>query len=181
MSKPVKNMIVAEYRRRFDGVSNALLIDIRGIEANENNELRQGLHTSDIRVTVIRNKLAKDAFKDTSLEALNPALVGPNAMCYGANSVVEVARQLVDWAKKIKELELKGACLDGEYFEGQAGVKRLSTFPTRDEAQAKVVQLMLSPAGNLISAATSAGSNVMGIIKEIQERLEKGEEIAKVG
>jgi ribosomal protein L10 len=88
---------------------------------------------------------------------------------------------LVDWAKKIKELELKGACLDGEYFEGQAGVKRLSTFPTRDEAQAKVVQLMLSPAGNLISAATSAGSNVMGIIKEIQERLEKGEEIAKVG
>ena len=104
MSKPVKNMIVAEYRRRFDGVSNALLIDIRGIEANENNELRQGLHTSDIRVTVIRNKLAKDAFKDTSLEALNPALVGPNAMCYGANSVVEVARELVDWAKKIKEL-----------------------------------------------------------------------------
>jgi hypothetical protein len=57
----------------------------------------------------------------------------------------------------------------------------LSTFPTRDEAQAKVVQLMLSPAGNLVSAATSAGSNVMGIIKEIQERLEKGEEIAKIG
>lgn len=181
MSKPVKNMIVAEYRRRFDGVSNALLVDIRGVEANENNELRQSLHASAIRVTVIRNKLAKDAFKDTSLEILSPALVGPTAMCYGSDSVVDVARKLVDWAKKIKELELKGACLDGEYFEGHAGVKRLSTFPTRDEAQAKVVQLMLSPAGNLVSAATSAGSNVMGIIKEIQERLEKDEEIAKVG
>ena len=67
MSKPVKNMIVAEYRRRFDGVNNALLVDIRGVEANENNELRQSLHASAIRVTVIRNKLAKDAFKDTSL------------------------------------------------------------------------------------------------------------------
>jgi large subunit ribosomal protein L10 len=181
MSKSVKNMLVTEYRRRFDGVSNALLVDIRGIEANQNNELRQSLHASAIRITVIRNKLAQDAFQDTALEALNPALVGPSAMCYGGDSVVEVARVLVDWAKKIKELDLKAACLDGEYFEGADGVKRLSKFPTRDEAQAKIVQLMLAPASNVIGAATSAGSNVMGIIKEIQERLEKGDEIAKVG
>ena len=37
MSKPIKNMIVAEYKRRFDGVDSALIIDIRGIDANENN------------------------------------------------------------------------------------------------------------------------------------------------
>ncbi|MDP7029090.1 MAG: 50S ribosomal protein L10 [Phycisphaerales bacterium] len=181
MSKPIKNMMVADYRRRFDGVSNALLVDIRGIEANENNAMRQDLHASGIRITVVRNKLARDAFKDTDLEALVPGLEGPSAMCYGGDSVVEVARSLVDWAKKVKELDLKGACLDGEYFDGHDGVKRLSTFPTRDEAQAKVVQLVLSPAGNVLGAATSAGSNVMGIVKEIQERLEKGEEIAKVG
>jgi len=181
MSKPIKNMMVADYRRRFDGVDNALLVDIRGIEANENNELRQGLHAAGIRITVVRNTLARDAFKDTTLEALSPGLEGPSAMCYGADSVVEVARALIDWAKKVNDLELKGACLDGEYFEGHDGVKRLSTFPTRDEAQSKVVQLVLSPAGNVLGAATSAGSNLMGIVKEIQERLEKGEEIAKVG
>ena len=28
MSRPMKEMIVQEYQRRFDGVSNALLIDI---------------------------------------------------------------------------------------------------------------------------------------------------------
>jgi len=181
MSKPIKNMMVADYRRRFDGVSNALLVDIRGIEANENNSLRQGLHASGIHITVVRNKLARDAFKDTTLDVLSSALDGPSAMCYGGDSVVEVARELVDWAKKIKQLELKGACLDGEFFDGHDGVKRLSTFPTRDEAQAKVVQLVLSPAGNVLGAAKSAGSNVMGIVKEIQERLENGEEIAKVG
>ena len=92
-----------------------------------------------------------------------------------------MARALVDWAKKIKELDLKAACLDGEYFEGAAGVKHLSTFPTKDESKAKVVQLMLSPGANLLKAATSPGSNLMGIVKEIQERLDRGEEIAKVG
>ena len=40
MSKQIKDMIVAEYKRRFNDVSDALVIDIRGIEANENNNLR---------------------------------------------------------------------------------------------------------------------------------------------
>mgnify|MGYP002879934511 FL=1 len=64
MSRPMKQMIVQEYQRRFDGVSDALLIDIRGIPANDNNELRLDLLKKDIRITVIRNTLAKDAFKD---------------------------------------------------------------------------------------------------------------------
>lgn len=179
MSKPIKNMMTADYRRRFEEVDNALLVDIRGIEANENNALRQELHASGIRITVVRNTLAKDAFKDTSLEALMPGLEGPSAMCYGADSVVEVARAMINWAKKVDNLDLKGACLDGEFFEGHDGVKRLSTFPTKDESQAKIVQLVLSPASNVLGAATSAGANLMGIIKEITERLEKGEEIAK--
>jgi ribosomal protein L10 len=92
-----------------------------------------------------------------------------------------VARALVDWAKKVEKLDLKGAVLDGEFFPGEDGVKRLSDFPTKEEAQAQVVQLVLSPAGNLVRGVTSPGSNLLGIVKEIQERLEKGEEIARVG
>jgi len=181
MSKPIKSMMVADYRRRFEDVDNALLVDIRGVEANQNNELRQSLHASGIRITVVRNTLARDAFKDTALEVLTEGLDGPSAMCYGGESVVDVARELIDWAKKVKALDLKGACLDGEYFDGHDGVKQLSKFPTKDEARAKVVQLVLSPAGNVLAAAKSGGSNLMGIVKEIQERLERGEEIAKVG
>jgi len=179
MSKPVKEMIMKDYTRRFGDLEGALIIDIRGIEANDNNALRLSLQEKDIRVSVIRNALAKKTFTGTKLEALNQALEGPSALAFGSESVVNVARELVTWAKKVENLDLKGAVLDGEYFEGQAGVKRLSEFPTKEEAQAKVVQLVLSPAGNLIKAATSPGGNILGIIKEIEERLEKGESIAK--
>lgn len=180
MSKPVKEMILADYQKRFDNLDGALVVDIRGIDANDNNNLRLGLLEKDIRVTVVRNTLARKAIAGTGLEAISPALAGPAALAYGSTSVVDVARELINWAKKVKSLELKGAVLDGEYYEGEAGVKRLSEFPTREEAQAKVVQLVLSPAGNLLRAATSPGSNILGIVKEIQERLEKGETISRV-
>ena len=92
--------------------------------------------------------------------------------------MVDVARELVDWAKKVENLDLKGAILDGEYFDGAEGVKRLSTFPTREEAQAKVVQIVLAPGAKLMGG-TQPRANVLGIVKELQERLEKGQAIEK--
>ena len=173
-------MIVTEYRRRFDDITDALIIDIRGIDANENNKLRVDLFDKDIHITVLKNSLAKTAFKGTNLEVLTTTLTGPTALVFGGDSVVDVARNLVDWAKKVKKLDLKAAILDGELFEGADGVKRLSNFPTKEEAQGTVVQLVLSPAGNLVKAATSPGSNLLGIIKEISTRLEEGNTIEKI-
>lgn len=180
MSTRVKEMIMKDYESRFKDLEGAVVIDIRGIEANQNNEFRLDLLSKDIRITVLKNTLARKAFAGTPLEALTPAFEGPSALVYGAESVVNVAREIVSWFKKIKELDLKGAVLEGEYYEGKAGVQRLSTFPTREEAQGKVVQLMLAPAGNVIGAATSGGSTILGIVKQIQEKLEKDETIAKV-
>lgn len=179
MSKPVKQMIMADYRRRFESLEGALVIDIRGIDANENNALRLGLAERDIRITVVKNALARKAIAGTDLEPLAPALAGPAALVYGADSVVSVARALVEWARKVDQLDLKGAVLDGEFFEGAEGVRKLSAFPTREEAQARVVQLFLAPAGNVVGALTNPGATILGVVKEIQERLEQGETIEK--
>ena len=181
MSKFVKELMVREYQERFGDISEALIVDIRGIEANENNALRLELHSKNIRVSVLRNTLARDAFTGTALEALVPGLDGPTALCYGGDSVVDVAREMVRCAKEYVALELKAAVLDGELFEGNAGLKRLSEFPTKDEAQANVVAIALSPFKNVVGAAGAPGSRLMGVVKQIQEKLENGESISKAG
>lgn len=181
MSKPIKQMIIDEYQRRFDGVTGGVLIEIRGMEATDNNQFRNELRKKEIRVAVLKNSLAKKAFAEGPLDALNSAITGPAALAWGAESPVDVARELVQWAKNVEQLELKAALLDGEFFEGRQGVTRLSTFPTRDEAQANVVTLLLSPFKNVVGAASSPGSKVLGAIKTLQEKLEDGETIAKVG
>lgn len=181
MSKLVKKYMMRDYSSIFEGVESGVLVSIRGVEANKNNEIRQGLAKKDIHITVIRNNLARQAFKDSGLSALAPILEGPSALAYGADSVVEVAREIVEIAKGEELLELKGAVLDGELFEGESGVERLSKFPTRDEAQAKVVTMFLAPAQNVVGAATAPAKNIAGVLKTIQEKLEAGESIAKVG
>ena len=119
MSKPVKNLITEDYKRRFDGLTGAVLVDVRGMEANDNNAFRNDLANKSIKVTVVKNSQAERAFAGTDLEGLSELLDGPSALVYPVSedtSVVNVARELVDWAKKLETLEFRGALLDGIKF-----------------------------------------------------------------
>ncbi len=179
MSKPMKKIMIRDYKERIGDIDDAMLISLRGVGANDNNEFRSELVKQDIHVTVIRNKLFMQAFGDSKLAELSPLLTGSNALAYGAESVVEVAREVVRLVEKFPEIELRGAVLDGMLFEGDAGVKELSKYPTRDEAIAQDVTLILSPARNLMGAIKGPGGALAGIVKAIEEKLESGETIAK--
>lgn len=179
MSKAVKTLMIRDYKSRLEGINDAVVVSIRGLPGLATNKLRNDLSKKNIKITVIRNSLAKHAFKDCGLKGLESMLTGPTAVAYGAESVVDVARELVNFAKKIEKLELRAAVLDGEIYEGKKGVEKLSKFPTRAEALAQTVTLVLSPARNLMGQVKGPGGKVMSIVKTVQDKLEKGETIAK--
>jgi large subunit ribosomal protein L10 len=179
MSKPVKEIMMRDYRERLGGHEDALVVSLRGISSNDTNSIRASLREKDIRVTMVRNRLFLKTFEGSGLSALEPVLTGSNALAYGAESVVEVARAIVDLVKDFPDIELKGAVLDGSLYEGESGVEALSKFPTRDEAIAEDVTLILSPGRTLVGAVKGPGSTVAGVIKAIEQKLEDGETIAK--
>lgn len=180
MSKPVKDMMIQDYVERVADNGDALVIGLRGISSNDTNAIRNGLAKKEIRVTIMRNSLFGKAFGETTLAPLSDVMSGASALAYGAESVVDVAREIVGLTKTFPDIELKGAVLDGMLFEGDAGVKALSKFPTRDEAIADAVTLVLGPARKLVGAVKGPGSGLAGIIKSIEEKLESGEAIAKL-
>lgn len=170
MSKQVKDMLVAEYNRRFATAKGGVVIDIRGLNSTTTTKLRSALRESGIRTTVVRTALARAAFKGHPLSVLAPALKGSSALLYGPESSVDIARAIVKLADGIPDLQFRGASFDGDYYDGKAGVEKLSKLPTRGEALSTVVGVALAP-----------GARLLGIVKTVQERLEKGETIEKIG
>ena len=51
MSKPVKEMIVSEYRRRFADLGGAVVVEVRGLDAGGTTRLRDELRAKSIRVS----------------------------------------------------------------------------------------------------------------------------------
>ena len=189
MSKTIKQIMMRDYKTRMTSkaegggteLQDAMLISIRGVKAVDTTKMRQGLAKKNIKVTVLRNSLARKVFEGTPLAPLNELLTGANAIAYGGNSVVEVAREIVGLIEKMPLVELRGAVLDGQLFKGKAGVEELSKFPTREEAIGRAVTLIVSPGRKLVAQVKGPGSNIAGIVKAIETKLEKGEAIAKVG
>ncbi|MHC4561910.1 MAG: 50S ribosomal protein L10 [Planctomycetota bacterium] len=171
MSKPVKELIRKQITGRLEGVTAVAVVDLTGVDANATNEIRSRLTEKDIRLSVVKNSLAKQAFKDVGLEAAIGLLVGPCALAWGADSIVSVVRELRDISKDIKELGLKGALLDGDVFDA-GRMEELANFPTREEAIAQALQAVLSPGASLASCLIAPGGAIAALLETIEEQAE---------
>ena len=135
--------------------------------------MRGDLKTRGIRLTIIKNSLMRSAMKETDKStAVDLFAAGPCAVVYGGDSVVDVAKAVVDWSKKLKTIQLKGAYIDGTVVDSK-GVEDLSKMPTRIELQGEVVQLAQSPGTRLAGAIAGSGNLIAGCIKSLIEKLEK--------
>ena len=170
MSKPVKEMIRKDLERKFDGVSSLAICGFAGLSAEHTYTVRGRLAEKSMAFRVVKNSLARQAFKSVGLDSAVDLLDGPCAVVYGGESVVDVVRELLDIQKVAPALELKAAVLDGDVFSGADEVKALSKFPTREEAIGQVLQAALSAGANVAGCLVAPGGAIAGILKAIEEK-----------
>ena len=170
MSKPVKTLIQQELSRRFDEVTSVAICGFTGLDSAATYAMRTRLAEKGIKVTVVKNSLAKAAFKGAGMETVSDLLEGPCAVAYGADSIVSVVRELLDVNKDLPAFTIKGAVLDGDVFAGEDQVKALSKFPTRQEALGQLVGCILSAGSNISGALMGPAGQIAGILKTIEEK-----------
>lgn len=174
MSKPVKELIRKQLIRKLDGVTSLAVLEFTGVDAITTHKIRGRLREKDIKVMVIKNSVARQAFKQIGLEGAAKMIEGPCAIAHGADSVVTVVRELLKIAKDAPNLKVKAAFLEGEVF-GAERIEELSKYPTRPEAIGQLVSCILSPGSKLVACVIGAGGKLASILKAIQEKQEKKE------
>jgi len=166
MSKYVKNLITEHLRDRFKGVEEALLVNMVGLDANANNRLRAELGKKNIRVMVVKNSLARRATEGTPLGRMFEGLTGTSAVCWGAEDMVSLAKEVTRLAKEdqYEAFEPRGGVMDGEPLTpGQ--VAEVSRWPSREELLAIV-------AGQVIGVASEVASQLVGPATQIASQIE---------
>ena len=175
MSKPVKKLIRDELIKRFDGVTQLAVVGFSGVDANTTNAIRTRLAEKDIRVSVVKNALARQAFRQLGIQEVGELLDGPCAVAYGADSVVTVVRELLDISKEAPNLTVKAAFMEGDLFT-QDKIDALSKYPTRGEAVGQIISCVLSAGANLAGCLIGPGGQIASILKSIEEKASGGEE-----
>ena len=171
MSKYVKNLITKDLTKRFEGLDAVGVINPRGVDATKTNLLRRRLREKGLRMTVVKNSLAKRAVEGSKLSGFEKLLDGASAVVYGKQaSISAMARLLLEEKKTDDKIELRGIFFDGEVYVGDKGMEAASKLPTREEAIANVLSAILGPGKKLAGALKGPGGKLGGILKTIEEK-----------
>jgi len=173
MSKKIKGLIERELEGKFKDIEGCAVVSSRGLNGNKNNKLRQTLHGKGMKMLVVKNSLARRAAAGSKIKGFEALLDGPSAVIYGNVETSAIARLLVDAKKDNETLELRGVFFDGEAYAGEAGTKKVSTFPTRDEAIGQVVGALLGPI-QTIAAQLNQGGTLAALVSAIEAEGKNG-------
>ncbi len=139
-----------------------------GLTVVEMEELRGELRQAGANMKVVKNRLAKIAVTGKPSEALAPLFQGPTALAFSEDPVA-AAKAVKKFAKDNDKLEILGGAM-GEEILDKSGVEALASMPSREELIASIVQTVMSPAANIVSAITAPGSQLAAIAETLEKR-----------
>lgn len=169
MNKQDKKELVDNLHKRLEKAEGSYLVDYQGLEVESLNQLRRDLRQANAEISVVKNRLLKLASKDTDTEQILDLMQGPTAIALTYDDVVAPAKALVDFAKKFKNLEIKGAQISGKQVD-VPGVKKLAALPGRDVLLAQTLSVMQAVPTSFVRVLNGVTGQFMNVLKAIEEK-----------
>lgn len=170
MSKQLKNMTVEEYSRRLQGVNDAVLMNVIGMDSLSTYNFRKELRGKNLNLLVVKSSLARRATEGTSLVSAFEGGEGSLAVIWGGEDFVSLAKEIVEIQRKpeFEKCKSRGGVMDGERLSPEK-LTEVSKWPNRTQQIGIVVGQILAPGANLLSQIKSPGGLLMSQVKKKSE------------
>ena len=143
----LKKPIVDEISAAVKDAQSVVLVDYRGLTAEQDTQLRKQLREAGITYKVYKNTMMNFAFKGTDFEALTSYLEGPSAIAISTEDATAPARVICKFAKTADALEVKGGMVEGIAYDAK-GIMEIAKIPSREELLSKLLGSIQSPITN---------------------------------
>ena len=148
MVQSVKYDLVTHLKERLSSAKAIVLVDYKGINIEQVNQLRRSFRGGEVDYFVQKNTLIKLALHDLGITGLDEYLLGPTAVAVCRTDEVAPARVLVKFLKDVMENadfpRFKAGYVSGHVFNENEMVA-LAKLPSREELLTKILGSMSAP------------------------------------
>jgi large subunit ribosomal protein L10 len=170
MSKQSKVYEVENLTESIKSAKSAAFIDYQGLDAAQNNELRQKIKKTGGSMQVAKNTLLKKALENVGIK-LEKDIDGPTALVLAQEDQITPLKAVNDMAEELEKPKFKFGVLDGEFLPLEK-IKKLVNLPDKKTLLSMLVNSLNSPLVNLVNALEFNQRKLVLVLKQVAK--EKG-------
>jgi|TARA_Y100000385_G_scaffold258997_1_gene287421 large subunit ribosomal protein L10 len=163
MNKEAKKNYVKEMKQNFTSNDSVMIAQYQGLNVTELDELRKELRDKGILFKITKNRITKIAIQETPVKDLEKYFTGPTAAAISSDPIT-TAKILTKFAKSHDKLKIVAGFMDGKVLD-QKEVAIIATLPSLEEARAKIVGILATPAQKLVSILLAPGSKIANLAR----------------
>jgi large subunit ribosomal protein L10 len=158
LNKDQKKQYIDEMTTQFDNSEAVIVTHYQGLTVSQLDNLRKRMREHGIIFKITKNKITKLALEKTKCKDLSKLFTGPTAVAM-SEDVITSAKILTKFSKENENLKILGGIMGSDILD-VAGVQNVATLPTLDEARAKIVGILQSPAQKIVSILLAPASKI---------------------
>ena len=158
MNKEQKKNYITEMTANFENSEAVLVTHYQGLTVKQLDELRKQMRKHGIQFKITKNRITKLALEKTKCKDLANLFTGPTAVALSKDAI-STAKILTKFSKENNNLKIIGGIMGKEILD-VAAVANVATLPTLDEARAKIIGILRSPAQKIASILLAPASKI---------------------
>ena len=158
MNKEQKKQYISDMTTQFEKSEAVIVTHYQGLTMSQLDDLRFKMRQHGIKFKITNNRITKLALEKTRCKDLSNLFNGPTAVALSEDAITS-AKILTNFSKENENLKILGGLMGADILD-VAGVKNVATLPSLDEARAKIVGILRSPAQKLASILLAPASKI---------------------
>ena len=158
MNKEQKKNYIEEIREFVEKNDSIMVTHYQGLNMTQLDKLRSEMRKYGILFKITKNRITKLALEKTKCKDLSNLFTGPTAVALSQDAITS-AKILTKFSKENQSLKILGGIMGNEVLD-VIGVKNIATLPSLEEARAKIVGIMRSPAQKIVCILLAPASKI---------------------
>ena len=158
MNKEQKKQYIDEMSKYFDRSESVIVTHYQGLTVSQLDDLRKKMRERGIKFKITKNRISKLALEKTKCKDISNLFSGPTAVALSEDAITS-AKILSKFSKENENLKILGGIMGNDILDFTA-VQNVATLPTLDEAKAKIIGILRSPAEKIASILLAPATKI---------------------
>lgn len=165
----VKEASESRIKTNLKDSGTVFIIKYSGVSSPDLCSLRMTLKGASASLFVVKNSVARRAFKNSTLEPLIKNIDGPCGLVFVKDEPVAVSKALCDFTKEHEKLKLEGGALNDKIIE-KKDIEQMSKLPSKEVLRAQVVCALNSPISGLVITLNQVLAKFVICLDQIKQK-----------